>query len=103
MFTFVHDLTLSIFDLQLSPKPSLTADGQVSSPTSVNSSAQPSSQLTIGDGLLPSQEDMKIEVKKQEGEEEEDDQEAGSRKKGKVQPEVKTEEKPEASSPMLSY
>lgn len=99
----MHDLTPSIFVLQLSPKPSLTADGQVSSPTSVNSSAQPSSQLTTGDILLPSQEDIKIEVKKQEGEEEEDDQEAGSQKKGKVQPEVKTEEKPEASSPMLTY
>lgn len=95
----MHDLTLSIFILQLSPKPSLTADGQVSSPTSVNSSAQPSSQLTAGDGLLPSQEDIKIEMKMQE--EEEDDQEAGSQKKGKVQPEVKTEEKLEASSPML--
>lgn len=98
----MHYLTQSIFVLQLSPKPSLTAE-QVSSPTSVNSSAQPSSQLTTGDSLLPSQEDIKIEVKKQEGEEEEDDQEAGSQKKGKVQPEVKTEEKPEASSPMLTY
>lgn len=97
----MHDLTLSIFKLQLSPKPSLTADGQVSSPTSVKSSAKPSSQLTTGDGLLSSQEDIKIEVKKQEGEEDEDDQEAGSQKKGKVQPEVKTEEKPEASSPMF--
>lgn len=99
----MHNLTLSVFVLQLSPKPSLTADGQVSSPTSVNSSAQPSSQLTTGDGLLPGQEDIKKEVKKQEGEEEEDDQEAGSHKKGKVQPEVKTEGKPEASSSMLTY
>lgn len=99
----MHDLTPSIFVLQLSPKPSLTADGQVSSPTSVNSSVQPSSQLTTGDGLLPSQEDIKIEVKKQEGEEEEDDQEDGSQKKGKLQPEVKTEEKLEASSPILTY
>lgn len=96
----MHDLTVSTFVLQLSPKPSLTADGQVSSPTSVNSSAQPSSQLTTGDSLLPSQEGLKIEVKKQE--EEEDDQDAGSQKKGKMQPEVKTEEKPEASFPMLT-
>lgn len=99
----MHDLTVSTFILQLSPKPSLTADGQVSSPTSVNSSAKPSSQLTTGDSLLSSQEDIKIEVKKQEGEEEEDDQETGGQKKGKVQPEVKTEEKPEASSPVFTY
>lgn len=103
IFTLGHGLTLSFFVLQLSPKPSLTADGQVSSPTLVNSSAQPSSKLTAGDALLPTHEDIKMEVKKQEGEEEEDDQEAGSQKKGKVQPEVKTEEKPEASSPALIY
>lgn len=72
----------------------------MSSPTSVNSSTQPSSQLPTGDGLPPSQEDIKMEVKKLE-EKDEEDQDADSQKEGKCQPEVKTEEKPEASSPML--
>ncbi|TWW69523.1 Histone acetyltransferase p300 [Takifugu flavidus] len=87
----------------LSPKPSLTADGQVSSPTSVNSSTQPSSLLTTGDGLPPSLEDIKIEVKKQEEKEEEEDQDAHSQKEGKGHPEVKTEEKPEASLLQLTW
>ncbi|TNM96671.1 hypothetical protein fugu_014827 [Takifugu bimaculatus] len=67
----------------------------VLSPTSVNSSTQPSSLLTTGDGLPPSLEDIKIEVKKQEEKEEEEDQDTHSQKEGKGHPEVKTEEKPE--------
>lgn len=81
---------------QLSAKPSLTADGQVSSPASVNSSADPSSQLALADGPAPSQEDIKMEVKKQEEDDEgADTQGEGKGKMGKGQPDVKTEEKPE--------
>lgn len=102
-YTWLDSIYPSVFVLQLSPKPSLTADGQVSSPTSVNSSTQPSSLLTPGDGLPPSLEDIKIEVKKQEEKEEEEDQDAHSQKECKGQPEVKTEEKPEASLPQVTW
>lgn len=74
----------------------------MSSPNSVNSSTQPSSQLTTGDGLPPSLEDIKIEGKKQEEKEEDEDQEADCKKEGKGQPGVKTEEKPEASLQKLT-
>lgn len=75
----------------------------MSSPASVSSSTEPSSQLPQADGPAPSQEDVKMEVKKQE-EEEEEDEEADSRdegkgKMGKGQPEIKTEEKPEVRFP----
>ncbi|KAI3360110.1 hypothetical protein L3Q82_014425 [Scortum barcoo] len=80
----------------LSPKPSLTADGQVSSPASLSSSTDPNSQLPPADGPVPSQEDVKMEVKKQE---EDDDgaesQGEGKGKMGKGLSDVKTEEKPE--------
>ena len=90
--------------LQLSQKPSLRADGQVSSPASITSSTDPKSQLAPVDGPAPSQEDVKMEVKKEEEEdeeeEEEDDDDEGAQgdgkgKLGRGQPEVKTEEKPE--------
>lgn len=88
--------SISVFDPQLSPKPSLTADGQVSSPASVNSSTDPSSQLTQADGPAPCQDDVKMEVKKQEEEDEGDDsQDDVKGKMGKCHPEAKTEEKPE--------
>ncbi|XP_061893003.1 histone acetyltransferase p300-like isoform X2 [Entelurus aequoreus] len=79
-----------------SPKPPVTADAQVSSPASVSSGANPSSQLAPPDCPAPSQEDGKMEVKKQEDEEEEDgveSQEEGKAlgKTGKVEPDVQTE------------
>ncbi|TKS91650.1 CREB-binding protein [Collichthys lucidus] len=80
----------------LSPKPSLMADGPVSSPASVSSSADPSSQLTQADGPAPSQEDVKMEVKKQEDDDEgSESQGEGKGKMGKGQPDIKMEEKPE--------
>lgn len=91
---------------QLSPKPSLTADGQVSSPGSVSSSADPSSQLTQPDGPAPSQEEVKMEVKKQEDEEEDeaaDTQEEGKGKMGKGQHDMKTEVKPEVRLSTSTY
>ncbi|XP_013855486.1 histone acetyltransferase p300, partial [Austrofundulus limnaeus] len=80
-----------------SPKPSLTADGQVSSPPSIPGSTDPGSQLTPADGPAPSQEDVKMETEKEEEEDTEgaDAQGDGKGKLGKGQPEVKTEEKPE--------
>lgn len=84
---------------QLSAKPSLTADGQVSSPASVSSSSEPKSQLAQADGPASSKEDVKMEVKKQE---EDDDgaesQGEGKGKMGKGQLDVKKEEKPEVRS-----
>lgn len=92
---------------QLSPKPSLTADGQVSSPASVSSSTDPTSQLAQEDGPAPSQEDVKMEVKKQEEEEEEEEDDEGADegkgKMGKGQPELKTEEKPEVRFSTMAY
>lgn len=83
----------------MSPKPSLTSDGPVSSPASVNSSADPSSQLSQADGPTPCQEDGKGEAKKQQQQEEEDEagdsQDDVKGKMGKGHPEIKTEEKPE--------
>lgn len=98
-------LSLSLIVPKLSPKPSLTTDGQVSSPASVSSSVDPSSQLAQTDGPAPSQEDIKMEVKKQEDEEEEDidSQDEDKGKTGKGQPELKTEEKPEVRLLMLIY
>lgn len=96
--------TISVFLPQLSPKPSLTADGQVSSPASVSSSTDPSSQLTQADGPAPSQEDVKMEVKKQEEEDEgAESQGEGKGKMGKGLLDLKTEEKPEVRSSMLTY
>ncbi|KAF0032436.1 hypothetical protein F2P81_014726 [Scophthalmus maximus] len=80
---------------QLSAKPSLTADCQESSPASVNSSTGTSSQLATADGSAPSQEDVKMEVKKEEEEEGPDSHGEGKGKMGKCEPDVKTEEKPE--------
>ncbi|AWP18596.1 putative histone acetyltransferase p300-like isoform 2 [Scophthalmus maximus] len=79
----------------LSAKPSLTADCQESSPASVNSSTGTSSQLATADGSAPSQEDVKMEVKKEEEEEGPDSHGEGKGKMGKCEPDVKTEEKPE--------
>lgn len=84
----------------MSPKPSLTSDGPVSSPASVNSSADPSSQLSQADGPTPCQEDGKGEAKKQQQQQEEEDEAGDSQddvkgKMGKGHPEIKTEEKPE--------
>lgn len=84
----------------MSPKPSLTSDGPVSSPASVNSSADPSSQLSQTDGPTPCQEDGKGEAKKQQQQQEEEDEAGDSQddvkgKMGKGHPEVKKEEKPE--------
>lgn len=102
--------SVSVLVPQLSPKPSLTADGQVSSPASVSSSTHPSSQLAQDDGPVPSQEDVKMEVKKQQQEEEEeeddegtDSQDEGKGKMGKGQPELKTEEKPEVRLSTMTY
>ncbi|XP_037834605.1 histone acetyltransferase p300 isoform X3 [Kryptolebias marmoratus] len=80
-----------------SPKPSLTADGQVSSPASIPGSTDPGSQLAPADGPASGQEDVKMEIKKEEEEENEgaDAQGDGKGKLGKGQSEVKTEEKPE--------
>lgn len=79
----------------------------MSSPGSVSSSANPSSQLTEADGPAPSQEDVNMEVKKQEDEDEGADTEGeGKGKMGKGQHDVKTEEKPEvrmSSSAHCSY
>lgn len=94
---------------QLSQKPSLTADGQVSSPASVSSSTDPSSQLAQADGPASSQEDVKMEVKKQEEDEDEDEDEGGDSqdegkgKMGKGQPELKTEVKTEVRLSTLTY
>lgn len=90
---------------QVSPKPSLTSDGPVSSPASVNSSAEPSSQLSQADGPTPCREDGKVEAKKQQQQEEEDEEAGDSQddvkgKMGKGHPEVKTEEKPEVKWPI---
>ncbi|XP_074552379.1 histone acetyltransferase p300 isoform X2 [Halichoeres trimaculatus] len=84
----------------LSPKPSLTADGPVSSPASVNSSSDPRSQIPTGEGPTPNQEDVKMEIKKQEEEEEEEEEERDSQedtkgRTGKGQTDMKVEEKPE--------
>ncbi|CAI5674612.1 unnamed protein product [Oreochromis niloticus] len=80
----------------LSAKPSLTADGQVCSPASVSSSTDPTSQLASANGPAPSQEDVKMEVKKQEEDDEgADAQGDGKGKMGKGQADVKMEEKPE--------
>lgn len=101
--------SVSVLVPQLSPKPSLTADGQVSSPASVSSSTHPSSQLAQDDGPAPSKEDVKMEVKKQHEEEEEEDdegadsQDEGKGKMGKGQPELKTEEKPEVRLSTMTY
>lgn len=63
----------------------------------MNSSTDPSSQLAPSDGPAPTQEGVKVEVKKQE--EEHDDgtesQAEGKGKMGKGHPDVKMEEKPE--------
>lgn len=80
---------------QLSTKLSLTADGQVSSPASVTSSTDPNSQLTRADGPAPSLEDVKMEVKKEEEDEEVDTPGDSKGKIGKGENEVKMEEKPE--------
>lgn len=90
----------------MSPKPPLTAEGHVSSPASVASSMNPSSQLTpaaAAEGPASSQEDGKMEVKKQEDEEDEgaESQGEGKGKMGKGQSDVKTEEKPEVRSPEM--
>ncbi|XP_068192711.1 histone acetyltransferase p300 isoform X2 [Antennarius striatus] len=85
---------LQLTQTALSPKPSLTTDGQVSSPASDSSTMDPSSQLTQADGMVPSQEDIKLEVKKQEEEDEgTDSQGEGKGKLGKGQPDIKTEDK----------
>lgn len=104
-FHFLTEVYLSLLVPQLSPKPSLATDGQVSSPASVSSSVDPSSQLTQTDGPAPSQEDIKMEVKKQEDEEEEDvdSQDEDKGKMGKGQPEIKTEDKPEVRLFMRIY
>uniref|UniRef100_A0A1A8FN11 histone acetyltransferase n=1 Tax=Nothobranchius korthausae TaxID=1143690 RepID=A0A1A8FN11_9TELE len=80
-----------------SPKASLTADGQVSSPASVTGSTDPSSQLTSADVPTPAQENAKMEIKEEEEEEDEgaDTQGDGKGKLGKGHSEVKMEEKPE--------
>uniref|UniRef100_A0A1A8LDQ4 histone acetyltransferase n=1 Tax=Nothobranchius pienaari TaxID=704102 RepID=A0A1A8LDQ4_9TELE len=79
-----------------SPKASLTADGQVSSPASVTGSTDPSSQLTSADGPTPAQENGKMEIKEEEEEDEgADTQGDGKGKLGKGHSEVKMEEKPE--------
>lgn len=68
----------------------------MSSPASVSSSADPSSQLTQADGPVSSQEDVKMDVKKQEEDDEgTDSQGEGKGKMGKGQSDVKMEEKPE--------
>lgn len=91
---FSNPHSIAVLLPQLSPKPSLTADGQVSSPGSVSSSANPSSQLE--DGPAPSQEDVKMEVKEEEEDDEGADTEGeGKGKMGKGQHDVKTEKKPE--------
>ena len=80
---------------QLSAKPSLTTDGQVSSPASVTSSSDPNSQLTRVEGPAPSLEDVKMEIKKEEEDERVDTPGDSRGKMGKGENEVKTEEKPE--------
>lgn len=69
----------------------------MSSPASVSSSADPSSQLAPQEGPAPVQEDIKMELKKQEEEEEEGDETQGDGKSlgktGKVEPDEKAEEK----------
>lgn len=55
---------------QLSPKPSLTADGHVSSPASVASANDPTSQLAAVEGPALSLDNVKMEVKKEEEEDE---------------------------------
>ncbi|XP_077414693.1 histone acetyltransferase p300 isoform X5 [Vanacampus margaritifer] len=91
---------------QLSPKLPVTTDGQVSSPASVSSSTDPSSQFAPQEGSAPIQEDMKMEVKKQEEEEEEGDETQGDGKSmgktGKVEPDEKAEEKVEIKKENLS-
>ncbi|KAM4535424.1 histone acetyltransferase p300 isoform 2-T2 [Fundulus diaphanus] len=82
-----------------SPKPSLTAEGQVSSPASITSSSDHNSQLAPAEGLVSSQEDGKIKVEKEEEDDEEDvGGDTGGHSKGKMcktQSEVKNEDKPE--------
>lgn len=76
----------------------------MSSPASVSSSADPSSQLTQADGPAPSQEDVKMEVKKQEDDDEgSESQGEGKGKMGKGQPDIKMEEKPEVRLSMLLF
>ncbi|RVE69195.1 hypothetical protein OJAV_G00075480 [Oryzias javanicus] len=80
----------------LSPKPSLTADGHVSSPASVASTNDPSSQLAGSEGPTLSLDDVKMEVKKEE--EEDEGAETQGDGKGNIDrgsSEVKAEEKPE--------
>ncbi|KAM9394002.1 histone acetyltransferase p300 isoform 2-T2 [Pholidichthys leucotaenia] len=83
-----------------SAKPSLTADDQISSPASVSSIA------TQTDGPTASQEDVKMEAKKQEEEEVEEEEGADTQedkgKMGKGQSDVKTEEKPEMKTEKTS-
>ncbi|XP_029997672.1 histone acetyltransferase p300 isoform X5 [Sphaeramia orbicularis] len=79
-----------------SPKPSVTADSQVSSPASVSSNTESKSQLAPADDPAPGQEDVKMEVTKQEEDDEgAETQEEGKGKTGKGQPDVKTEDKPD--------
>ncbi|XP_057716605.1 histone acetyltransferase p300-like isoform X11 [Corythoichthys intestinalis] len=91
---------------QLSPKPPVTADGQVSSPASVSSSTDPNSQLAPQEGPAPVEEDIKMEVKKQEEEEEDSEEPQGDGKSlgktGKVEPDVKAEEKVEMKKENLT-
>ena len=76
----------------------------MSSPASVSSSADPSSQLAQVEGPAPSQEDVKMEVKKQEEDDEgADSQEEGKGKMGKGEPDVKSEEQPEVNLPTLTH
>lgn len=81
---------------QLSPKPSLTADGHVSSPASVASANDPTSQLAAVEGPALSLDNVKMEVKKEE--EEDEGAEGQGDGKGHIErgsSEVKAEEKPE--------
>ncbi|XP_038165293.1 histone acetyltransferase p300 isoform X2 [Cyprinodon tularosa] len=80
-----------------SPKPSLTAEGQVPSPASVTSSSDRNSQLAPTESLASSQDDIKMKIEKEEEEEEEDvGGDAEGNRKGKMcktQSEVKHEDK----------
>ncbi|KAJ8263930.1 hypothetical protein GJAV_G00143190, partial [Gymnothorax javanicus] len=83
----------------LSQKSSLMADGQASTPASVNSADATAQQVAPGDGSALAE--PKTEVKKQQGEEEEDDDGGGmaGAKGGKQQADLKAEEKPTVKEP----
>lgn len=80
----------------------MTTDCQTSSPASVNSSTDASSQHAPAEELVPAQEDVKMEVKKEKEEEDEGtdvkEEEQKEKKEGKDQCDMKMEDKPEVKA-----